>query len=226
MSWECATWEDELVSDKGLDRRQFMIGATAALGSVSLGAAANAGAPRSTSEAPIAQTKNGLIRGTNEDGVKIFKGVPYGAPTAARRFMPALPPENWRGVRDALDFGKQSPQLFGALMSSPLGASWYNPRESSEDCLVLNVFTPGLADGKKRAVMFWIHGGLLANGAASFNYCDGTRLAKLHDVVVVTVKHRLNAFGYLYLAHLAPDLADSGNIGNLDLISALKWGGA
>jgi para-nitrobenzyl esterase len=135
--------------------------------------------------------------------------------------MPALPPANWEGVKDALDFGNQAPQLFGR--PSSLSTSWWNPREASEDCLVLNVYTPGLADGKKRAVMFWIHGGLFANGSASANYCDGTRLAKMHDVVVVTVNHRLNAFGYLYLAHLSPALADSGNIGNLDLVHALKW---
>jgi para-nitrobenzyl esterase len=206
---------------QGVGRRQFMVGGAAALCAAISEARANESKPLPPSDAPVARTKYGLVRGARVDGAQIFKGISYGAPTADRRFMPARPPARWDGVRDALDFGNQAPQLFGR--PSGLFTSWWNPRTASEDCLVLNVYTPNLADGKKRAVMFWIHGGLFANGSASANYCDGTRLAQLHDVVVVTVNHRLNAFGYLYLAHLSPALADSGNIGNLDLVHALKW---
>jgi para-nitrobenzyl esterase len=124
-------------------------------------------------------------------------------------------------VRDALDFGHNSPQL-GAERPS-VYASWANPRPPGEDCLVLNVYTPGLRDGKKRPVMVWFHGGGFTSGSASSHYADGTRLARRGDVVVVTVNHRLNAFGYLYLAHLIPELADSGNVGSLDMVLALRW---
>jgi para-nitrobenzyl esterase len=171
--------------------------------------------------APVATTKVGKVRGRVVDGISLFQGVPYGASTAGRRFMPPQPPQPWSGVRDALDFAHQSPQL-GAERPS-VYASWANPRPPGEDCLVLNVYTPGLRDGAKRPVMVWFHGGGFTSGSANSHYADGTRLAHRGDVVVVTVNHRLNAFGYLYLADLAPDLADSGNVGSLDMVQALKW---
>jgi para-nitrobenzyl esterase len=178
-------------------------------------------APAFAQAAPVAATKAGRVRGAVVDGISAFKGVPYGASTAGRRFMPPRPPQPWTGVRDALDFGHNSPQL-GAERPS-VYASWANPRPPGEDCLVLNVYTPGLRDGKKRPVMVWFHGGGFTSGSASSHYADGTRLARRGDVVVVTVNHRLNAFGYLYLAHLVPELADSGNVGSLDMVLALRW---
>ena len=170
---------------------------------------------------PVAATRAGRVRGAVVDGINVFKGVPYGDSTAGRRFMPPRIARPWEGVRDALDFGNQSPQL-GADRPS-VYASWANPRAPSEDCLVLNVYTPGLRDAKKRPVMVWFHGGGFTSGSASSHYADGTRLARRGDVVVVTVNHRLNAFGYLYLAHLIPELADSGNVGSLDMVQALTW---
>ena len=121
------------------------------------------------------------------------------------------PPESWSGGRDALDYGPSAPQSKGEAATS-------------EDCLFLNVFTPGLRDGAKRPVMFYIHGGAYNNGSGSSPLYDGVRLCRRGDVVVVTVNHRLNAFGYLYLARQGGALyADSGNAGQLDLILALQW---
>ncbi len=194
-----------------LDRRHLILGTAAAL----------TAAPAWAQDAPLAATRAGRVRGRTVDGVKVFQGVPYAASTAGRRFMPPQPPAAWSGVRDALDFGHQSPQL-GAERPT-VYASWANPRPPGEDCLVLNVYTPGLRDGARRPVMVWFHGGGFTSGSASSHYADGTRLAKRGDVVVVTVNHRLNAFGYLYLAGLAPALADSGNVGSLDMIAALRW---
>ena len=164
--------------------------------------------------APIprgATSRAGKLRGVRDRGVHVFKGIPYGADTAPRRFRPALPPEPWRGVRDALQYGPACPQP---------GIS----EATSEDCLSLNVWTPGLRDGARRPVMVYIHGGEYSSGSGSSPLYDGTRLCERGDVVVVTVNHRLNAFGHLYLGRLAgPDFADSGNVGLLDLVLALQW---
>ena len=159
----------------------------------------------------VAQTRAGKIGGAREHGVHIFKGVPYGADTAARRFLPPAAPVGWQRVRDALQYGPACPQL--------------DAKETvSEDCLSLNVWTPALRDGGKRPVMVYIHGGEYSTGSGSSPLYDGTRLCLRGDVVVVTVNHRLNAFGHLYLGRLAgADYAASGNVGLLDLVLALNW---
>lgn len=160
----------------------------------------------------IATTTAGKWRGRVEQGTHIFKGVRYGADTSARRFLPPIAPQPWTGVRDALEFGPIAPQ------PSSRG------RAIGEDCLHLNVWTPGLRDGGKRAVMVWFHGGAYSSGTSNETETDGARLSRRGDVVVVTVNHRLNAFGYLYLAEFGgADLADSGNVGMLDLVLALQW---
>jgi para-nitrobenzyl esterase len=184
-------------------RRAVLAGAAAA----SLVGVADA---KAAAKAPIATTRHGRVRGAEIEGIKVFKGVRYGADTASRRFRPALPPNPWPGVANALAYGPASPQT-------------KIQENTSEDCLFLNVWTPGL-DGKKRPVMVYVHGGAHANGSGSDPLYDGVRLARRGDVVVVTVNHRLNVFGYAYLAELGgPDLADSGNVGNLDLVMALEW---
>jgi para-nitrobenzyl esterase len=133
-------------------------------------------------DAPLAATEYGQVRGYTDNGINVFKGIPYGADTSKSRFMPPLPPEKWKGIRDAMEYGASSPQQSR------------NAEKISEDCLFLNIFTPGLRDKKKRPVMFYIHGGAYANGSGSSPLYDGVRLCKRGDVVVVSVNHRLNAF--------------------------------
>jgi para-nitrobenzyl esterase len=163
-------------------------------------------------DSPIASTRHGKVRGYVDNAINVFKGIRYGADTSTRRFMPPLPPEPWPDVRDALAYGPASPQP---------GRS---TEKQSEDCLFLSVWTPALRDSRKRPVMFYIHGGAYNNGSGSSPLYDGVRLCRRGDVVVVTVNHRLNAFGYLYLARFGgQEFADSGNAGQLDLILALRW---
>ena len=172
---------------------------------------------------PEAATTVGRVRGAVVEGVSVFKGVRYGATTEGRRFMPPLPASPWTGVAPALDYAAQSPQL-QAGDGGGLYRSWANPRVHSEDCLFLNVWTRGLRDGRKRPVMVWFHGGAFSTGSGASHGYDGVRLCQRGDVVVVTVNHRLNAFGYGYLGELGPpEMADSGNAGDLDMILSLRW---
>ena len=181
---------------------------------LSAGAAAGLwlAAPRArAADAPLAMTRHGPVRGYLDNGISVFKGVRYGADTQPRRFQPPAPPQPWSEVREATAYGAASPQ------------SGRNGEPMSEDCLFLNVWTPALRDGGKRPVMVYIHGGAYSTGSGSSPLYDGVRLARRGDVVVVSLNHRLNAFGYAYLARLVPELADSGNAGQLDLVLALQW---
>jgi para-nitrobenzyl esterase len=197
------------MDERMLTRRAFTTNA------ILLGAMAAASTSFGASTTAIASTRSGKVRGVIDNGIYVFKGIRYGADTAGRRFMPPLPPAPWKGVMDAFKYGPASPQ---SRSSEP----------TSEDCLFLNVWTPALRNAKganaTRPVMFYIHGGAYANGSGSSPLYDGTRLCKRGDVVVVTVNHRLNVFGYLSLARIGgADFADSGNVGQLDLILALQW---
>lgn len=172
----------------------------------------------------VAQTEYGKIRGFEEDGIKVFKGVRYGADTASTRFQAPNEPSPWSDTQDTLAYANSCPQiptgsgggLFNSWRPDPVPAL-------SEDCLFLNVWTPELRDGGKRPVMVWFHGGGFTSGNGSSNAYDGVRLANRGDVVVVTVNHRLNIFGYSYLGAYGDQFADSGNAGQLDLIQSLEW---
>ena len=157
--------------------------------------------------------------------MKVFLGVPYGADTSgANRWLPAKPPAKWPGVRDALAYGPAAPQgPFVTPMAEETAMLQTSP--VSEDCLHLNIYTPAIGPKSgKRAVMVWFHGGGFSAGSGSASSYDGTNLAKKQDVVVVTVTHRLNHFGFLYLADLyGPAYAESGNVGMLDCVAALQW---
>jgi len=189
--------------------------------------------------APIATTTSGRIRGLTEAGIHAFKSVPYAADTARTRFMAPLPVAPWTGVKECVRFTKMAPQLTAARAGAAGAGAVAAPATSSsgvpgaprdqgvqsEDCLHLNVWTPGLrnGDGKKRPVLVYFHGGAYNNGTVNSDLYDGKRLCHRGDVVVLTVNHRLNAFGYLYLGDLASEYAESGNAGQLDLVLALKW---
>jgi para-nitrobenzyl esterase len=167
-------------------------------------------------DSAIATTSAGRIRGAVTGGISSFKGIPYGGTTAGKnRFMPPTKPVPWTDTRDALAYGPTAPQtVAGRAGSLP----------ESEDCLVLNVFTPAVGGPRKRPVMVWLHGGGFSSGSGSGPILDGTNLARTSDVVVVTINHRLNVFGFTYLGDAAgSEFALSGAAGMLDIVAALEW---
>ena len=163
------------------------------------------------------ETANGRLRGGHSRGALAFKGVPYAGPVDGRnRFKAPPPPVSWTGVRDALVLGPPAIQ-------PPHTTYGENEPGYSENCLVLNVWTPA-CDGKKRPVMFYNHGGGYATGSAGSRGQDGAHLAATYDVVVVASNHRLGLLGYLYLGELGGEAyATSGNQGVLDIVAALQW---
>jgi len=171
----------------------------------------------------IAETSRGRVRGVINQGIRTFKGIPYGAPTdGPNRFLEAKLAVPWQGVRDAIAYGPMCPQEIHSRPS--FAASWASDTPMSEDCLVLNIWTPALRDHHKRPVMVWFHGGGFSTGSGSSPVYDGTNLARKGDVVVVTVNHRLNIFGHLYLTRVGgAEFAESGTLGVLDLVAALRW---
>jgi para-nitrobenzyl esterase len=172
-------------------------------------------------------TTCGKVRGTMQDKVHAFKGVPYAASTAgSNRFMPPAKREVWTGVRDCFELGLRSPQLAGSFhgVVPPEFEVMDRNEPMGEDCLVLNIWTTSVGAGHKRPVMVWLHGGGYTSGSGGFICYDGTQLAKKHDVILITLNHRLTCFGYLYLAGIGGEkYADSGNVGNLDIVAALEW---
>lgn len=173
----------------------------------------------------IVETTSGKVQGKVTNTISGFKGIPYGAPTGGRnRFRPPSKPEPWTGVRETLTYGASCPQPArgASLLRDAIG----DPRVEAEDdeCLYLNVWTPGVNDGHKRPVLFWCHGGGFTMGSGSAGFYNGINLAKRGDVVIVTINHRLGPFGYCYLGDLAgEEYATSGNVGMLDIVAALEW---
>ena len=177
-----------------------------------------------------AETTSGRILGLDHGPVLSFKGIPYGAPTGgANRFMPPRPADPWTGVRPCIGHGAVAPQApldpcydFANLLQFNVAASIGG---MGEDCLNLNIWTPALRDGGKRPVLVSFHGGAFNNGSSNLPLYDGAHLAARSDVVIVTVNHRLNAFGYLDLSATGAqdEFASSGVVGLLDLVEALRW---
>jgi para-nitrobenzyl esterase len=221
------------MSEVSASRRAIVLGVMAA-GMLDLPSALAA----ATESKPV-ETTTGKVRGRRSRGVSAFLGIPYGADTSTHRFQPAQAPASWTGVRDCALLGAQAPQMeFNAAAVAGAGADLKSDfvkqvigtfragmqvGNESEECLFLNVYTPADTPTGKRPVMVWMHGGGFAIGSAGDPQYDGSALCRRGDVVVVTLNHRLNALGYLYLGALHDDFSDSGNVGQLDIVLALKW---
>jgi para-nitrobenzyl esterase len=208
------------IPQPSLNRRDFLgLGAATTGGFLIGGLTARRGLSAETS--PIFETTTGRVRGTFDNGVYSFKGIPYGAsPAGARRFLAPQKPQPWTGVRDALEFGPRAWQL----QAGGGNAKGPNGQPENEDCLVLNVWTSALKDNRKRPVMVWFHGGGYSSGSGAGAGTDPANLVRNHDVVAVSVNHRLHIFGYMDLAEIGGErYADSGNVGMLDLVQSLEW---
>ncbi len=191
-------------------------------------ASAAAARKKSQVQSVVADTSRGRVRGILADGIRVFKGIPYAASTeGVARFREPRPAVAWKGIRDALSLGPICPQDIPPRPS--YAASWAPTPGAAdtpmnEDCLVLNIWTPALRDHHKRPVMVWIDGGGFATGSGGNPVFDGTNLARKGDTVVVTLNHRLNVFGHLFLAKIGgTEFAESGNLGILDIVAALRW---
>lgn len=176
-----------------------------------------------SAEATLVRTDKGQVAGYIDNGIFTYKGIPY---AKAERFMPPQPADEWEGVRSSRAYGPTAPQ--GKRMG------WYSDEQAfsfnwddgfpDEDCLRVNIWTPGINDGKKRPVMVWLHGGGYSSGSGQeLPSYDGRNLAEKGDVVVVTLNHRLNVLGFLDLSAYGEKYAQSGNAGLLDLVAALDW---
>ena len=188
-----------------------------------LGRSECAGALETSAAASTVQTKSGPVAGYVDNGVFIYKGIPY---AKAGRFMPAEDPDPWTEVRASRAYGPTCPQR--------ARAGWYDDNQAfamhwddgfpDEDCLRVNVWTAGIKDGAKRPVMVWLHGGGFSAGSGQelISY-DGTNLARDHGVVVVSLNHRLNTLGFLDLSAFGGKYGHTGNLGMLDIVKALEW---
>lgn len=179
-------------------------------------------------EIAIAETSFGKVRGYILNGVYTYLGIPYGANTTGKnRFMAPKKPESWTDVKPMIWWGNTAPQIMDNRYASPdySFADHWNYDDVSEDCLKLNVWTNGIADGKKRPVLVWLHGGGFTNGnAIEQDGYHGENLAKKGDIVFVSINHRLGPIGFTDLSGVGGDkYKDSGNVGMLDIIASLHW---
>lgn len=177
---------------------------------------ANTASEENENGGTVVQTTAGLVQGTDEDGISRYLGIPYAQ--AEERFVPATEVTAWEGIRIADSYGPISPQ--GAI--SGLGQAG-NQDGTDNNSQNLNIWTPGVNDGEKRPVMVWLHGGGFSTGSANEEGYDGENLSRSGDVVVVSVNHRLNVFGYLDLSAYGEKYKDSANVGIRDIVDSLEW---
>jgi para-nitrobenzyl esterase len=207
-----------------ISRRCVLEGALFGMGGLLLGRAAGA-----TAEAeifPVVETAQGKVRGISSGGVSMFKGIHYGGDTGGKnRFMPPTPAPKWAGIRDAIEYGQYAPQMPNSRVNDYTGLIMFDiqPGGMGEDCLALNLWTPSLSSGARKPVLFHIHGGGYYGGSGNSPGYDGEALARFGDCVVITINHRLGAFGYLNLAQEGPQFARSGAVGMMDIVQALQW---
>lgn len=180
-----------------------------------------------SSEKAVVETASGKIRGYQDEGIYTFKGIPYANSTSGKnRFAPPQPVTPWTDVRDSLAYGPICPQRPNKGWASEEYAflfQWVDGRQG-EDCLCVNVWSPSLGSQSKKAVMFWIHGGAFFSGSSQEHPSyDGKNLSAFGDVVVVSINHRLNVFGFLDLSAYGDQYVNSGNAGMLDIVAALQW---
>jgi para-nitrobenzyl esterase len=176
--------------------------------------------------AAVADTTAGKVRGFTSGGIVTFRGIPYGANTeGTSRFQPPAKPAPWTGVRSALYYGPTCPQgaRGGWNRDEEAFVFEWDDGQPGEDCLRVNVWTPGL-DSRKRPVLVWVHGGQFLSGSGQeLKAYHGESLSRRGDVVVVTLNHRLNVLGYLDLSAYGSRYANSANAGMLDIVAALEW---
>ena len=171
----------------------------------------------------VVETVSGKVAGYIDNGIYTYKGIPY---AKAERFMAPVPADSWEGVRSSRAYGPTAPQgKRTGWYSDELAFSFaWDDGFPDEDCLRVNIWTPGINDGKKRPVMVWLHGGGYSSGSGQeLPSYDGRSLADKGDVVVVTLNHRLNVLGFLDLSAYGDKYAKSGNVGLLDMVAALDW---
>ncbi len=215
----------------GFNRRRALLSATAGMAAatgVASGAdgkaVRSAGGSCTTPRSAIAKTQYGKVRGYVDDGVFTFKGVPYGANTGGpNRWLPAKPPKSWDGELPTLIYGANCPQRLHNWTPEQSFLYQWTDGWISEDMLKVNIWTSSLTG--KRPVMFYLHGGGFSFGSAyELASQDGAQMARHHDVVSVTVNHRLNSLGFLDVSSIGgPAYADSVNVGMTDVVAALRW---
>lgn len=169
-------------------------------------------------------TESGEVIGYVHKGIFNFKGIPY---AKADRFMPPQKPDKWEGVRSCRSYGPVCPiDVSSMILSDEMEFAqqhnfWFM---KEEDCMNLNVWSPGISDGEKRPVMVWLHGGgYTAGSSCELPSYDGENLSRTGDVVVVSINHRLNVLGFLDLSAVDEKYAQSANVGMMDIVAALEW---
>lgn len=193
------------------------------IGNIESGKIGNKGEIIASAKDAIVKTESGLVAGYIEDGIYIYKGIPY---AEAERFMPPTKAKTWEGIRSSRAYGPTCPQKkrMGWMIDEMAFESRWDDGYPGEDCLRANIWTKGINDGKKRPVMVWLHGGGYSAGSGQeLPAYDGTNLCEKGDVVIVSLNHRLNVLGFLDLSAFGEKYAQSGNVGLLDLIAALQW---